>query len=91
MENIDSDKLNKFLSEIEYSERIALVTSGNTPSKINKYLNLVLDRSSSDRKGVEYAEELLKKGYHVIFLYKDNTNTPFIHHITLPEYEYIKQ
>jgi hypothetical protein len=85
MENIDINKLNKFLSEIDYSERIALISSGSVPSKINKYLNIIMDRSSTDRKGVEYAEELLKKGYKVIFLYRENSNLPFIHHITTPE------
>jgi len=61
----------------EQGRRVAIVTSGGTTVPLEKNTVRFLDNFSEGRRGSSSAEEFLKSGYAVIFLYRKYSLQPF--------------
>lgn len=60
-------------------KRIALITSGGCSVRLEKNTVRTIENFSTGTRGALSAEEFLKRGYNVIFFFRDRSNQPFIH------------
>ena len=59
-------------------DKLVVVTSGGTAVPLEKHTVRFLDNFSTGHRGSASAEEFLKSGYFVIFLYRNKSVFPFI-------------
>ena len=75
------EQLNEFVAaQTEAGRRVAVVTSGSTKASMDEYGLHYIDCESSGNRGAACAEGLLRRGYAVIFLYRDGSLLPFSRH-----------
>lgn len=67
----------EFTSALLPITRLAIVTSGSVPTPLDTDSVNYLDTLGSGNRAAACAEEFLRKGYHVIFLYRDGSLRPF--------------
>ena len=75
MEN--KNQLRSFVDKSESWHRFACVTSGGTKVPLEQNMIRFIDNFSRGDRGAMSAEEFLKIGYKVIFLYRKGTVSPF--------------
>jgi phosphopantothenate---cysteine ligase (ATP) len=84
--------LNSFIDKIKIQfndncqSKVVLVTSGGTSVKLEKNTVRSIENFSTGKRGALCAEEFLKKGYYVIFLYRDNSLLPFYNHFKVEDF-----
>jgi hypothetical protein len=83
MNKLDIDKFSNFVAEIQPMEKIAFITSGGSLIERDLINCVEIHNYSSGRRACEFAEEFLKNNYYVIFLYRENSAIPYIHHIDI--------
>jgi hypothetical protein len=85
MEISEHSKLEQFLKQIEINKKIILITSGNTRIKIDKTETKYIEILNTGKRAAKIAEEFLKKDYYVIFLCRESSPIPFVHHTNMKE------
>jgi hypothetical protein len=83
MNKLDIDKFFNFVGEIQPTEKIAFITSGGSLIDRDLINCIEIHNYSSGRRACEFAEEFMKNNYYVIFLYRENSAIPYIHHIDI--------
>lgn len=68
---------NEFTSALSPITRLAIVTSGSVPTPLDTDSVNYLDTLGSGNRAAACAEEFLRRGYHVVFLYRDGSLRPF--------------
>jgi phosphopantothenate-cysteine ligase len=66
-----------FTSALSPITRLAIVTSGSVPTPLDTDSVNYLDTLGSGNRAAACAEEFLKRGYHVVFLYREGSLRPF--------------
>ncbi|GFE53245.1 phosphopantothenate cysteine ligase, putative [Babesia ovis] len=64
------------------SGKLAVVTSGGTCVPLDRCGVRLMDNFSTGKRGSRVAEELLRRGYHVVFIYRKGSHMPFLRDIT---------
>ncbi|EDO08188.2 putative DNA / pantothenate metabolism flavoprotein [Babesia bovis T2Bo] len=62
--------------------KVAVVTSGGTCVPLDGFGVRTMDNFSTGRRGSRIAEELLRRGYYVIFIYRTGSHLPFLRAIS---------
>ena len=84
MEPTKVKSLAEFILEArDYNKPIAFITSGGTSIKLEKNTVRSIENFSTGGRGAKSAEYFLRKGYHVIFLFRNNSLQPFKHRVDL--------
>ena len=80
VEDVDTvaRNLRNFLSLVEPTERIVVVTSGGTTVPLEKQCVRFIDNFSRGTRGALSCEEFLEKGYRVVFLTRRGSAQPYI-------------
>lgn len=74
--------INDFINKINNKDcKLAFITSGGCSVKLEKNTVRKIVNFSTGTRGALSAEYFLKKGYDVIFLYKEDSKIPFYHKI----------
>lgn len=82
-EQLDYTRLDKFLDKhIKKQSRVVLITSGGTTVPLEQNTVRFIDNFSTGTRGAACAEEFLKHGYAVVFLYRAGSLRPIVRHIS---------
>lgn len=79
------EKIENFLTKLEPGDRIAFITSGGSLIYCYPESSITINNHSEGKRSSKCAEEFLKLNYKVIFLHREESFTPFIHYLTVPE------
>ncbi|KRX06219.1 DNA/pantothenate metabolism flavoprotein, C-terminal [Pseudocohnilembus persalinus] len=78
-------KLGEFINLNEKKQKIVCITSGGTSVPLENNTVRTLENFSTGQRGSLSAEQFLKEGYKVIFLYRENTKRPFLQELNLED------
>ncbi|KAJ1452964.1 DNA/pantothenate metabolism flavoprotein, partial [Pelagophyceae sp. CCMP2097] len=71
------DLLREFVAAVPTGGRIAVVTSGGTTVPLERRTVRYIDNFSTGTRGATMAEQLLRRGYRVVFLHRRGSAFPF--------------
>jgi phosphopantothenate-cysteine ligase len=87
MESLDKidESIQSFLQGIQDETRIVLVSSGGTSVKLEKNTVRSIENFSTGKRGALCTEFFLENDYKVIFLYRESSCFPYLHHTSLKD------
>lgn len=86
-------KVKEFISSLTHvdNSKLVVVTSGGTVAPLEKKTIRFVDNFSAGTRGSVSTEYFLENGYHVLFLFRENSLQPFVHRWNKYVLDYIQE